>query len=98
MHAADQHRCAAVQLAFKVHPACALQTTCVVTFVMHPSSLFVLGALLGGWIYLVFVRRDPIVIGGRQLRCGALHMCCIACALQCTQADFKDCVQRCLVL
>jgi hypothetical protein len=43
-------------------------TTCVVTFLMHPSSLLVLGLLLGVWIYLMFIRTAPVVISGRQLR------------------------------
>ena len=42
--------------------------TTVATFLLHPSSLFVLAALLGAWVYLLLIRKEPVVIGGRQLR------------------------------
>lgn len=54
---------------FRVNYLMVVLTTCVVTFVMHPSSLFVLGLLLASWIYLLFIRQTPVVISGRQLRC-----------------------------
>ncbi|GFH23136.1 PRA1 family protein, partial [Haematococcus lacustris] len=54
---------------FKVNYLVVVLTTCVVTFLMHPSSLFVLGLLLAAWIYLLFIRQQPVVISGRQLRC-----------------------------
>ncbi|KAL6744982.1 prenylated rab acceptor family protein [Haematococcus lacustris] len=52
---------------FKVNYLVVVLTTCVVTFLMHPSSLFVLGLLLAAWIYLLFIRQQPVVISGRQL-------------------------------
>eukprot|EP00197_Chlamydomonas_leiostraca_P012192 CAMPEP_0202866606 /NCGR_PEP_ID=MMETSP1391-20130828/8138_1 /ASSEMBLY_ACC=CAM_ASM_000867 /TAXON_ID=1034604 /ORGANISM="Chlamydomonas leiostraca, Strain SAG 11-49" /LENGTH=208 /DNA_ID=CAMNT_0049546573 /DNA_START=8 /DNA_END=634 /DNA_ORIENTATION=+ len=52
---------------FRVNYLMVVLTTCVVTFAMHPSSLFILAMLLGGWIYLLFIRTAPVVISGRQL-------------------------------
>lgn len=52
---------------FKVNYLIVMLTTCAVTFLMHPSSLFVLGILLGAWIYVLFVRTSPLVISGRTL-------------------------------
>lgn len=40
----------------------------VVSMVLNPSSLIVLGILLLGWIYLFVVRQVPVVIGGRTFR------------------------------
>ena len=54
---------------FKVNYIMVMLTSCIVTFVLHPSSLFVLGLLLGAWIYMLFMRQTPIVIAGRSLRC-----------------------------
>lgn len=45
-----------------------------VSFLMHPSSLFVLGALLVGWVYAFAVRSGPLVVNGRELRCAARHV------------------------
>lgn len=36
-------------------------------FLMHPSSLFVLGALLAGWVYVFAVHTGPLVLNGREL-------------------------------
>lgn len=52
---------------FKVNYLIVMLASCVVTFVLHPSSLFVLGLLLGAWIYLLFIRQTPVVIAGKQL-------------------------------
>jgi hypothetical protein len=38
-----------------------------VGFLMHPSSLFVLAALLVGWVYVFAVRTGPLVVNGREL-------------------------------
>ena len=46
-------------------------TSVALSFLMHPSSLFVLGALLVGWVYVFAVRTGPLVINGRELRCAA---------------------------
>eukprot|EP00884_Botryococcus_braunii_P006284 jgi/Botrbrau1/15657/Bobra.4_1s0041.1 len=37
----------------------------VVSMVLNPSSLIVLGVLVLGWIYLFIIRQAPLVIGGR---------------------------------
>ena len=42
--------------------------TTALTFLMHPSSLFVLAILMGGWGYVFLVRQTPLVINGRTLR------------------------------
>lgn len=41
--------------------------TTALTFVMNPMSLLVLALLLGGWIYVMFLRTSPLEIGGRTL-------------------------------
>lgn len=40
----------------------------IVSMILNPSSLIVLGILLLGWIYLFVVRQAPVVIGGRTFR------------------------------
>jgi PRA1 family protein len=40
----------------------------VVSMVLNPSSLIVLGILVLGWIYLFIIRQAPLVIGGRTFR------------------------------
>lgn len=40
------------------------------SFLMHPASLFVLAALLIGWVYVFALRTGPLVINGREIRCG----------------------------
>ncbi|KAG1669309.1 hypothetical protein FOA52_014870 [Chlamydomonas sp. UWO 241] len=52
---------------FRINYFVVLLATCAVTFVMNPSSLFVLGLLLAGWIYVLFLRTSPLEIGGRTL-------------------------------
>lgn len=52
---------------FRINYLIVMLTTCAVTFLMHPSSLFVLGLLLGAWIYILFIRTTPLEIGGRTL-------------------------------
>eukprot|EP00195_Chlamydomonas_chlamydogama_P000996 CAMPEP_0202916448 /NCGR_PEP_ID=MMETSP1392-20130828/68587_1 /ASSEMBLY_ACC=CAM_ASM_000868 /TAXON_ID=225041 /ORGANISM="Chlamydomonas chlamydogama, Strain SAG 11-48b" /LENGTH=202 /DNA_ID=CAMNT_0049608877 /DNA_START=129 /DNA_END=737 /DNA_ORIENTATION=+ len=52
---------------FRVNYLIVMITTCVVTFVMHPGSLFILALLLAGWVYVMFIRKEPLVIGGRTL-------------------------------
>jgi hypothetical protein len=37
-------------------------------FLMHPSSLIVLGGLMAGWVYVFAVRTTPLVLNGRELR------------------------------
>lgn len=53
---------------FRVNYCVAVVATCAASFILHPSSLFVLAVLLVAWGYLVFVRQSPIVISGRQIR------------------------------
>eukprot|EP00798_Chlamydomonas_sp_ICE-L_P019288 gene19288-25932_t len=52
---------------FRINYLLVMLTTCAVTFLMHPSSLIVLSILLGGWVYILFVRTTPLEIGGRTL-------------------------------
>jgi hypothetical protein len=59
---------------FRVNYLIVMLASCVTTFVMHPSSLFVLGLLMAAWIYLLFVRQAPVVISGRQLRWAPVHV------------------------
>lgn len=60
---------------FRVNYLLVALTSCVVTFALHPSSLFVLGLLLGMWVYLLLIRQQPVVINGRQLRCVGARCC-----------------------
>lgn len=52
---------------FKVNYLIVMLITLAVTFLLHPSSLIVLGLLTGGWIYVFLVRTQPLTIGGRTL-------------------------------
>lgn len=36
------------------------------SFLMHPSSLFVLAFLAGSWVYMFAIRQGPLVINGRE--------------------------------
>ena len=47
-----------------------LMGSVALSFLMHPASLFVLAALLVGWVYAFALRTGPIVINGRELRWG----------------------------
>lgn len=55
---------------FKVNYSVAVLATCMVTFLMNPSSLLVLGVLVAAWAYFIFVKQGPLVISGRQIRWG----------------------------
>lgn len=52
---------------FKVNYLIIMLATTAATFLVHPSSLLVLGLLVAGWMYVFFMRTTPIVIGGRTL-------------------------------
>lgn len=52
---------------FRINYFVIMVATCVVTFLMNPSSLFVLGLLMAGWFYLLFVRTTPVEVAGRVL-------------------------------
>lgn len=52
---------------FRVNYLIVLMGTVAMGFVMNPSSLFVLGALLVGWVYVFAVRTGPLVVNGREL-------------------------------
>ncbi|KXZ53614.1 hypothetical protein GPECTOR_6g531 [Gonium pectorale] len=52
---------------FRVNYLIVVLLTTAVTFLMHPSSLLVLGALLASWIYVFLLRTAPLTIGGRTL-------------------------------
>lgn len=47
----------------------AVSTTALVMF-MNPWSLIVLAFLALAWGYAYIVRTTPLVLGGRELRCG----------------------------
>ena len=53
---------------FRVNYLVVLMSSVGLGFLMHPSSLFVLAALLVGWVYVFAVRSGPLVINGRELR------------------------------
>lgn len=57
-----------------------LASSIALGFLMHPSSLFVLGALLLGWVYMFAVRTGPLVVNGRELRCAAAAQAAAAAA------------------
>ncbi|KIY96207.1 PRA1 family protein B6 [Monoraphidium neglectum] len=52
---------------FRINYLIVLLASVALGFLMHPSSLFVLGALLIGWVYVFAVRSGPLVINGREL-------------------------------
>ena len=56
---------------FRTNYAMVLLGSVAAGFLMHPSSLFVLAALVVGWVYVFAVRTGPLVINGRELRCAA---------------------------
>lgn len=58
---------------FRVNYLIIMLMTTAATFLMHPSSLLVLGLLASGWMYVFLMRTTPIVVGGRTLRCAWLH-------------------------
>ncbi|GLC34420.1 hypothetical protein PLESTB_000730500 [Pleodorina starrii] len=52
---------------FKVNYLIVMMLTTAVTFIMHPSSLLVLGFLAATWVYLFMVRTAPLQLGGRTI-------------------------------
>ena len=52
---------------FRVNYLLVMLGTCAATFALHPTALIVLGVLLAGWVWCLFVKTAPIVIGGRTL-------------------------------
>ena len=52
---------------FRVNYLLVMLGTCAATFALHPTALIVLGVLLAGWVWCLFVKTAPIVIGGRSL-------------------------------
>ncbi|GAX75239.1 hypothetical protein CEUSTIGMA_g2684.t1 [Chlamydomonas eustigma] len=42
-------------------------TTTLATFLLHPTALIILGLLIAGWIWVLFIKSAPLVIGGRTL-------------------------------
>jgi hypothetical protein len=54
---------------FRTNYLIVLLSSIAVGFLMHPSSLFMLGGLVVGWIYVFALRTGPLVINGRELRC-----------------------------
>ncbi len=53
---------------FRINYLIAVLASVAISFVMHPSSLFVLAFLMASWMYVFVVRTAPLEIGGRQLR------------------------------
>jgi hypothetical protein len=53
---------------FKVNYLIVAVLTIAGSFLMHPSSLFVLGFLLASWVYLFTIRQEPVTINGKELR------------------------------
>lgn len=41
---------------FRTNYGVVMVCVCLVTFLMHPGSLIILGALLAAWIYVQFIR------------------------------------------
>ena len=52
---------------FRTNYALVMAGSVALGFLMHPSSLFVLAALVAGWVYAFAVRSGPIVVNGREL-------------------------------
>lgn len=52
---------------FRVNYLLTILATTIVSFVMHPTSLLILGVLLAAWLYVLFIRQQPILIAGREL-------------------------------
>lgn len=52
---------------FRTNYLMVMMSSVVLGFLMHPSSLFVLGALVVGWVYVFALRSGPLVINGREL-------------------------------
>lgn len=52
---------------FRVNYLLVILATTIVSFVMHPTSLLVLAVLLGMWIYVLFIRQQPVIVAGREL-------------------------------
>eukprot|EP01024_Parvocaulis_polyphysoides_P016765 TRINITY_DN1744_c1_g1_i4.p1 TRINITY_DN1744_c1_g1~~TRINITY_DN1744_c1_g1_i4.p1 ORF type:complete len:192 (-),score=20.08 TRINITY_DN1744_c1_g1_i4:80-577(-) len=50
---------------FRVNYLIVVAITVLICFLMSPSSLLILCALLAAWIYVFIVRAGPFVIGGR---------------------------------
>ncbi len=42
--------------------------TLIITFITNPQSLFIVGLLMTGWVYVFVIRSQPLVISGRSLR------------------------------
>lgn len=53
---------------FRINYLVFLMLSTLTVMLMNPSSLFVLGGLGAGWVYLYAVRTAPVVIGERTLR------------------------------
>lgn len=59
---------------FRTNYIIVLTTSILLSFLMHPSSLLVLGLLSAAWVYLLALRTGPVVINGRELRWGQDHV------------------------
>ncbi|GAX75235.1 hypothetical protein CEUSTIGMA_g2680.t1 [Chlamydomonas eustigma] len=52
---------------FRVNYLIVMLTTTLATFLLHPTALIILGLLIAGWIWVIFIKSAPLVIGGRTL-------------------------------
>lgn len=53
---------------FRINYLIVTSLTVAAAFVLNPQSLFVLGFLMAGWVYMFAVRQGPLVISGREIR------------------------------
>jgi hypothetical protein len=52
---------------FRVNYLVVMLTTTLATFLFHPTALIILGLLIAGWVWVLFIKSAPLVIGGRTL-------------------------------
>eukprot|EP00879_Flechtneria_rotunda_P025631 GHRR01027260.1.p1 GENE.GHRR01027260.1~~GHRR01027260.1.p1 ORF type:complete len:141 (+),score=20.87 GHRR01027260.1:225-647(+) len=53
---------------FRVNYLIVILLTVAASFLTHPSSLFILGALMASWVYVFVIKQGPLVLGGKELR------------------------------
>lgn len=52
---------------FRINYLVIMLASTAVSFLMHPTSLFMLALLAASWVYVLFIRQTPIVFGERTL-------------------------------
>jgi PRA1 family protein 1 len=60
---------------FKINYLLVMVLLLILSFAMHPGSLFVLALLLGAWMYLFVIRQAPLTINGRTFRYWSGDIC-----------------------